>query len=215
MVANGLKQQETILLLHGIWMPSVVMLVLATRLREAGYKVIAPTYPSVSQSPAENARQLYATYQSELTSRVHLVGHSLGGIVCLHLLALFPELPLGRLVTLGSPVNGSCIAQRIKPLPVLGEAFGHSLMQGLSGEGVPVQLTCEWGAIIGTLGLGLGAPFLYNQYPHDGAVTVAEAEHAAQKERVYLSTTHTGLIYSLTAANLVKRFLQTGSFQAV
>lgn len=206
--------QDTILLLHGIWMPSWVMLVLGSRLREAGYKVLTPAYNSVTQTPAQNAQQLYQALCNEFTPRLHVVGHSLGGLVGLHLLAQYPDLPLGRLVTLGSPVNGSSIARLLKPLPAVGEAFGQSMSAGLSGEGVPVQPQREWGAIIGTLGVGLGTLFLWGKSPHDGAVTVTEAEHAAQKERLYVPVTHTGLIYSQHVAAMILRFIQTGSFQA-
>lgn len=204
--------QETVVLLHGIWMRPLFMGLLARRLREAGYDVLVPGYASVTHSPAENAECLYALLRDLPIERLHIVAHSLGGIVALHLLANHPELPVGRLVTLGTPVRGSIIARVIKPLPLLGLAFGHSLERGLSGESVPTRIKREWGAVIGTLPLGLGIPFLLGKRPHDGAVQESEALHEAQTEVVHVPTSHTGLLFSSSVARYVLNFLQTGHF---
>ncbi|MEZ5480569.1 MAG: alpha/beta fold hydrolase, partial [Thiolinea sp.] len=104
---------EAVVLLHGIWMRPLVMSSMARYLHQQGYRVFVPAYTSLRRSPAVNARHLLKRYQQDLShfDAVHLVGHSLGGLVALHLLAHCPELPPGRLVTLGSPIQGSQVAR--------------------------------------------------------------------------------------------------------
>lgn len=207
------SRQETLVLLHGIWMYPVVMSWLAHQLRQLGYEVLTPGYASVHNTPAQNAKALHAYLQRTVTNeRLHIVGHSLGGLVALHLIDQFNDLPPGRLVTLGSPVAGSYIARMVKPWPLLGMAFGNSMEGGLSGQGIPVQCQREWGAICGTLSVGLGSPFLIGQGVHDGAVCLSETEHPAQKARLCLAVTHTTMLFSRTVVERTHHFLQYGRF---
>lgn len=199
------------MLLHGIWMRPWLLSPLAERLRTAGYQVNVPGYASVRLSPAQNADQLYRLIQHFSTDYLHIVAHSLGGIVALHLLGRHPDLPPGRLVTLGTPVQGSLAAHTLSRLPLLGLAFGNSMEQGLSGQDVPAGSGREWGAVIGTRPLGLGALFLRGELS-DGAVRVCEAEHPAQTARIHLPLSHTGMLFSPLASRHIIGFLQNGNF---
>lgn len=185
--------------------------VLARRLRHVGYAVSVPAYASVTLTPAENAERLQHVIKDLSTERLHIVAHSLGGIVALHLLEKYPDFPQGRLVTLGTPAQGSKIARLIKPVPVLGRAFGNSMVDGLSGEGVPQTIGRDWGAVIGTLPIGLGVPFLRGE-ANDGVVRVCEAEHPAQTARIQQHVSHTGMLFSPLTFTYIQRFLQTGQF---
>ncbi len=129
----------------------------------------------------------------------------------LHLLAKHPDLPQGRLVTLGTPAQGSKVARILEPLPLFGWAFGNSMVEGLSGEGVPDAIGREWGAVIGTLPVGLGFPFLRGE-PHDGAVRVCEAEHPAQSGRMVQRVSHTAMLFSAQTFSYIQAFLTTGHF---
>lgn len=204
-------QRETVLLLHGIWMRPLMLWPLANRLRKAGYVVEVLGYASVTRTPAQNAERLYPFIQNLSTDCLHVVAHSLGGIVALHLLSKHPDLPPGRLVTLGTPAQGSLVARILKPLPLLGMAFGNSMEEGLSGQDIPAATGREWGAMIGTLPLGLGFPFLHGE-PNDGAVRVCEAEHPAQTGRIYLRLSHTAMLFSSLAFGHILAFLRSGRF---
>ncbi|WGZ91001.1 MAG: alpha/beta fold hydrolase [Candidatus Thiocaldithrix dubininis] len=204
--------QASVLLLHGLWMTPFVMTRLGNSLSAAGYEVITPKYATVQASPAQNADTLYQELQGLTQPHLHIIGHSLGGLVGLHLLSRYPDLPPGKLITLGTPAQGSCIARLFQDTPVLNAAFGQSLAQGLSGEAIPSDIQRDWGAIIGTLAIGLGAPFLVGKGEHDGAVLISEAEHPAQTERLYLPVSHSAMLFSPRVSQAILQFLHTGHF---
>ena len=88
--------------------------------------------------------------------RLHLVAHSLGGIVLHHLFRQFPDLPPGRVVLLGSPVRGSGVARRMAVSPFLRPLLGSNREEGLLGDVPPWPPNRELGVIAGNRGLGVG-----------------------------------------------------------
>jgi pimeloyl-ACP methyl ester carboxylesterase len=202
----------TVVLLHGLWMSPFVMTRLGNILSAEGYQVITPKYASVQASSATNADAIYAQLTTLNSDELHVIGHSLGGLVGLHLLSRHPDLAPGKLITLGTPAQGSYIARLFQATPLLHAAFGQSLAQGLSGEAIPSDIQRDWGAIIGTLAIGLGVPFLVGKGEHDGAVLISEAEHPAQTERLYLPVSHSAMLFSPRVSQAILQFLHTGHF---
>ena len=74
---------------------------------EYGMRALLFSYPSVRGTLDENADALAEFLQREGAEGAHVVGHSLGGVVTLRMLANHEEAPLGRVVCLGSPLTGS------------------------------------------------------------------------------------------------------------
>ncbi len=77
---------ESILLLHGLWMRPFIMQWLARQLRQQGYSVYVPTYHSVSCTPRQNAQAVHAWLQQQAINTIngatlHVIAHSLGGII--------------------------------------------------------------------------------------------------------------------------------------
>jgi hypothetical protein len=86
--------------------------------------------------------------------------------------------------------------------------------QLLAGE--PQQWTApprEIGAICGTRSFGLGR-WLYRGLPrpNDGLLTVKESAFPAAHEHLALPVSHTGMMFSRTAARQIAAFLNTGRF---
>ena len=93
-----------VLLLHGIWMVGLTMRRFARGLAEAGFEPEIVGYPSIAGGPdAAGARLADALAHGP----AHVVGHSLGGLSALQAARAAPDLPVGRIVCLGSPVCGS------------------------------------------------------------------------------------------------------------
>ncbi len=204
---------ETVILVHGIWMHGLLLNWLAKQLRKQGYGVIRFSYRSLSQTPAESADRLATVVDSVKTPVVHLVGHSLGGIILLHLMDRQTRLKPGRVVLLGSPVKGSLVAANIMRIPVLRNLLlGKSIYQGLVG-GVPgFSGQRELGVICGNKPYGVGRLFTLGGQPNDGTVYVRETKLAMARDHIELNVTHTSMVFSRQVAKQIGCFLENGSF---
>ena len=140
---------------------------------------------------------------------MHLVGHSLGGVLALALCRAHPELPIGRIVCLGSPLAGSRSARRLRELGVPWLA-GRS--RALLEQGVSPREGAEVGMIAGTRAFGAGQWLSRIEPPHDGTVSVAETRVEGLADHLCLAHSHTGLIFALDVAEAVAGFLRGGSF---
>src|SRR5262245_61794524 len=104
---------RTVVVVHGLWMTGAVFALLRLRLARFGYRVAAFSYPSTRLTLDEIASRLARFVAVLGAARVDLVGHSLGGLAVLHMLAAEFQAPAGRVVLLGAPVAGSRAAARI------------------------------------------------------------------------------------------------------
>lgn len=207
--------REAVVTLHGLWMTGAEMHLLRKRLQQAGYVVHPFRYPSVRRTACANAKSLRAFVNNIDADILHFVAHSLGGLVVLH---LFDQAPLerpGRVVLMGTPLQGSQAAQRAAHIPLLGHwLLGSSLSGGLQG-GVPAwHAHRELGMIAGignTPGIGslMGGPL---SKPHDGTVSLCETRAPYVSSHIEVSCGHFGLLFRADVADLVVRFLRDGRF---
>ncbi len=189
------------------------MALLAWRLRRAGFAPYSISYPSVRCSFEENIQRLAAYAGRIEADQVHFVGHSLGGLVICGLFYLHPDQRPGRIVTLGTPHQGSHSVERLMQSR-LGQAISSRSIRGIA-DGIPRQWPLperEIGAIAGDIPLGLGLFLRGLPRPNDGAVAVAEALPDWATDRAVVHTTHAGLVVSGKAARLVEGFLVDGCF---
>ena len=148
---------------------------------------------------------------------LHLVGHSLGGLVILKLFEDDPgahvRFPPGRIVLLGSPLRGSRAAQNLARLP-----FGRKIMGVGVGEELLVPRERRWdgtrelGIIGGDLGIGLGRLVGSLGGPSDGTILVEETQLDGAADRVVLRVSHSGMLFSAVVAKQAGTFLSTGRF---
>jgi pimeloyl-ACP methyl ester carboxylesterase len=190
--------------------------VLAWRLRRQGFTVHVYSYPSVRADLSANAERLARFLDALDADTVHLVGHSLGGILIRALFHYSPPRQAGRIVTLGTPHGGSRVAQHLSR---------HALWHRLMGSGVTQLLAGtpqEWssppreiGVICGTRSFGMGR-LLYRGLPrpNDGLLTVKESAFPAAREHLVLPLSHTGLLFSREVADQVGQFLINGKFHS-
>jgi pimeloyl-ACP methyl ester carboxylesterase len=202
-------------LVHGIWMTGVEMTVLANNLSSAGFHPVRFRYRSLARSPAENAEHLNDFIASLGAERVHLVGHSLGGVVILHLFDRFPRQPPGRVVLLGSPVQGSVVARRLAAHRGSRWLVGRSGERGLLG-GVPAwRGERALGVVAGTWAVGVGRMVGGLEGPNDGTVTVSETLLPGAADRLEVHASHMSLVFDRDVAERVRVFLERGEFGPV
>lgn len=183
-------------------------------MRRQGFIVHLFSYPSVRADLSANATRLAQFLDTLDADTLHLVGHSLGGILIRALFQNHPQRQPGRIVTLGTPHGGSRVAQHLSRRAFWRRATGKSIAQLLAGE--PQQWAPparEIGAICGTRSFGLGR-FLYRGLPrpNDGLLTVKESAFPAAQEHLALPVSHTGMLFSREVARQVAVFLNSGRF---
>ncbi len=205
---------ETVILVHGIWMTSLELRLLARRLRRCGYRTLLFRYPSLRRPLAQNAARLVERIRQQDAATIHLVGHSLGGLVILRALEEHPELVRGRIVLLGSPVNGSVIAQRLHAYRPSRWLLGRSGAGALLGGGPRWGGQQPLGTIAGTRPVGIGQLLGGFSEASDGTVALSETRLAGAHAATTFHSTHFGLLFSRPVARAVCGFLRTGRFPA-
>ncbi len=204
---------DSVVLIHGLWMNGVEMWWLRRRLRLRGYRVYSFRYYSLRHDLRANAERLQHYLQQRVAGeRVHLVAHSLGGLMVRRLLHDFPVQRPGRVVTLGTPHNGSCVAAHIRDKGGWRHLLGRSL-PALQGEVPPWCEGRELGSIGGTLSLGMGRLFKALPRPNDGTVLLHETQIEGMSDHLALPVSHFGMLFSAHVAREVDHFLQHGRFQ--
>ena len=205
--------QAHVILVHGIWMNPLELLPFGHRLKRLGFKVHYFNYNSLLHPPAKAAEKLRAKINRLNAAKLHYVAHSLGGLVLMHLFEQFDDLPPGRVVMLGSPIQGSQLAQRLAGSIFLRPFVGRSMERALSGEDIPEwDNDREWAMLAGTKPLGIGSLFGGFDSPNDGTVLIDETRHPAQKQHLSLPYGHLKLLYSSATPTLTAQFLISGSF---
>lgn len=206
-----MNSQESIVLVHGLWMKGYEMFLLRYRLQQAGYRVYQFSYRSVAHDLVENAWRLNRFLQKVEGETVHFVAHSLGGLVVRRLLHDFPEQRPGRIVTLGSPHTGSYVADRLSRMGWFRRLLGYSF-PALTGELFPWHGKRQLGSIAGDLTIGIAQIVQELDRPNDGTVSVAETRLEGMSDHTVVHASHMALLFSRQAAEQTLHFLRYGNF---
>lgn len=208
---------DMVLLLHGMWLNRYAMLPLARALDKAGFTPIAPSYRSMHGTLQENVDLLSGQLASLSARRIHLVGHSLGGLLALALLQRRPEdaphrARWGRAVLLGAPIAGCASAREFARYPggrwLLGKTVPLWSRVALSN----VAGGCEVGAIAGNRRFGLAHLLVGIAGEHDGVVRVGETRLPGLSDHRVLPVSHSGMLFSAEVARQSIAFLRRGIF---
>jgi len=208
--------RTVVVYVHGLWLTGIEGSLLRRRLaRDLNAETRAFSYASVNSTVTANARALAAFLLALRADTVHLVGHSLGGLVILKMFeggdgALLPP---GRIVLLGSPLNGSRTAENLARLPLGKKILGRGIHEELL---TPRERSWhgqrDLGIIAGNLSLGLGRLVGVHRTPSDGTVFVDETRLSGVSQHLVLRVSHTGLPFAASVARQVGAFLRAGSF---
>lgn len=202
---------RNVLLLHGIWNARLWLSPLAARLRAAGFEPRIWGYASVFGGPDLAIPRLIDALRAGPPT--HLLGHSLGGLVALEALRRAPDLPVPRVVCLGTPLRGSDTARWLAAHRVAGLVLGRSsqaLRHGYAGwDG-----GAEVGMVAGDVPRGIGRLLRAFDDASDGTVRVAETRIPGLAAHCVVAASHSGLVLSAQAARQAACFLAHGRFES-
>lgn len=190
------------------------MSLLSYRLKQCGFKPVQFSYPTVRYSLKDNAKKLQRFVQrfekNSHVDTVHFVAHSLGGLLLRQLFYDYPDQCPGRVVTLGTPHQGSQIARRMGRNPFGKILLGASYSHGLRGDVPPWTDKRDMAVFAGTTSIGIGRLIYSISRPNDGTVAVSETYLDDIKLHRVFASTHMGLLFSDEVAQAVCRFLHKG-----
>ncbi len=207
----------TVVYVHGLWLGGAESLGLRRYLARALPCQMRIFRYSPMSAGIDSHAQALGSFLSGITApTLHLVGHSLGGVVILRSfeLGLVPPAP-GRVVLLGAPARGSLAAQRFARLP-----FGRALLGPAAREALLGPRERPWrgdrdlGIIAGNRPVGLGRLLGAWPAPSDGTVLVAETRVEGARAALELPVGHTGFLFSRSVARQTAAFLREGRFES-
>jgi pimeloyl-ACP methyl ester carboxylesterase len=195
-------------------MNSVEMLYLKNLLEKQHFTVHSLSYQSIKYTISENTQRLHSEIASLGCTELHIVAHSLGGVLAMHLLEKHPELPVKRVVMLGTPIRGSYAAEKISRWNIIGRLLTKSMAGGLDGNHDFKANNHQIGMIAGSIKSPIGLGLLLGKLPeeNDGTVLLSETKHPVVSEHLVVDKSHTGLIFSSMVCDLVTNYLRTGHF---
>lgn len=204
----------TIVFVHGAVVNGWEMTLLRRRLRRLGYRTRQFFYHSMTLGLDENARSLKDFIRETEGDVIHVVGHSMGGILIRQVFERMPDPRPGRLVAIGSPFLDCWIAHRISGMHARGYCLlGRTVHDHILRPRDPAWNGArELGVLAGTYPFGIGCIFHDLPPPSDGVVLLPETRLEGIKDHFTIRMNHFGLLLSKRCCAQVARFLATGSF---
>lgn len=214
---------QNIVLVAGLYSPAWVFIPLARRLRAIGYKVsvFSRHYPSYGGIKA--AHDLREHLQAIESDKLHLVAHSFGGIVLLHLFDRLAESPdpadselLNRIASstfIASPLAGAQLAEKL----LAGRAglfwkhvLGKSLHTGLLGNAAGLDIPANSAFITGEKKSVFSKLLSNDVATGDGLVRLVETRVVEQPADAHVSLplSHAGLLFSKRCVALIDQFIR-------
>jgi pimeloyl-ACP methyl ester carboxylesterase len=218
--SNAVSSNEGVILLHGISRTQHSMHRMESALAAHGLTVLNLGYASRHKSLQELAHDIHAdiaAFIAAVTGPVHIVAHSMGGLLAQVYLARHPHPRIGRIVMLGTPNKGSEIADLLRDHPWYRRWFGPAGQQLVTQRDRATSnlfspLSHPVGVIAGNRSLDPFA-WVYLPKPNDGRVSVANTRMEGMADHIVVDTAHAFLPVDPEAIEQTIAFLRDGKFR--
>lgn len=201
--AAGGGGREIVSLVHGFLANRTMLSLLAHRLGRRGYQPRPWGYWNMCCSILVHAERYAAELErydaDPAVGTLHLVTHSMGGIVARAALERYRPRKLGRFVMLAPPNRGSFVATAA--VGAFGRFFRPVAELTTAPDSLVNSLAAPWGVEIGVIAAG-----------HDALVAASSTDPGVPHDHVTIPCLHSSLLFRRDAAELVADFLATGSF---
>jgi len=214
---STLPAQEHVVLLHGLARSPQSMQKMEVALEREGYVVHNLDYESRHHTIEKLAESVSQQIRKDTASapRVHVVTHSLGGILIRQIQATDPIPKLGRVVMLSPPNAGSEVVDKIGHWRLFQKVNGPAGQQlGTASDSLVNQLPAidfECGVLTGDRSINW-INSLMIPGKDDGKVSTESAEIEGIADFKVVHVTHPYIMKKKCVIKHVVKFLKTGAF---
>jgi triacylglycerol lipase len=216
------NSSQCVVLIHGLWRSGSAMSVIARHLEHYGYYVSVVDYPSTQKTipelSAEYLEPAVADCKEQGAKTIHMVSHSMGGILVRQYLQTHTLPPGGKVVMLSPPNQGSKLSEFF---------YGNWFYEAIVGP-AGVSLTKQGGGIISGLepvSVPVGIIAAYRAWslwpqswlpqPNDGTVAVASMMLPEMTDFVLVNSGHAMMRHSDKTHAYIRQFIERGAFTAL
>ena len=215
---------DKVVLLHGIGRTSRSLDGLEGFLQDENYRTLSITYPSRRYTLEQLSQWLReivldASFWTDMTGgRVHFVGHSMGGLLIRYYLERYranvPPIKLGRVVMLGTPHQGSEVADLWHKMALYKWFYGPAGQQLTTAamNAVTIKPYYDLGMIAGNVSWPYPDAWLAMKEPNDGRVSVESTRIEGMKDHIIVPATHTYIMDRNDVHGQILSFLKDGNF---
>ena len=212
------KRKELVVLLHGIGRTHLSMRPIEKALIKENYHTLNIHYPS-RKLPIEDLATFVFNKIKDFPHysdfEIHIVSHSMGGIVTRVLLDQYPLPNFKRIVMLAPPNQGSEVADFFRNSRLYQYFYGPSgqqLSTHYAKESPFPLIKHELGIIAGSLCI---EPLSYFLLPkkNDGMVTIESTKLFEMTDHLILPVTHSFLMFNKKVIKQIIIFLEAGKFK--
>jgi pimeloyl-ACP methyl ester carboxylesterase len=209
--------RSVIVFVHGAVVNGWEMGLLRHRLAQAGYGVRQFHYHSMLRGLDENVVRLRDFIAATEGDVVHVIGHSMGGVLAREVFEKMPDPRPGRLIAIGSPLVDCWVGRRVGRLHARFGPWltGRTVHDHLERPGHPVWHGArDFGVLAGTFPFGIGRLFRDLPGVNDGVVLLEETRLHGLRDHASVRLNHFGMLLSRRCCTQMASFLATGRFRA-
>lgn len=188
-------------------------------IEKEGYITEILSYPSLSKDVDSVGNEFFKKIQSENYDTISFVTHSMGALVVRSLyehldsLTNFPF--MYRIVMIAPPNHGSPVADFFNQFRflkfILGPNVNNLTTNKVTGSNKYPVPTCQVGLIAGSYG-GKKGLNVFVDSDNDGMLIPDQTKLGNEKDIVYVSTWHLGLLFNKKVIKYTLHFLRSGTF---
>ena len=209
---------EGIVLLHGIFRTSLSMRGLEKYLKKGGYDTLNIGYKSTRFSLEEIVDLIHPKikeFAEKHDGQLHFVGYSMGGLIVRAYIKKYRPKNLGRVVMLGTPNQGSEVADKVVDWAFYKWSYGPAGQQLVTDQSKFSHLfggvDYEAGILAGDCPIDPISSWVIGK-PNDGKVSIDSTKLEGMKDHAVLKVSHTMFPHNKNAWKHTLKFLKEGKF---